>query len=580
LTILNTLLSRGFFPKELPPAFSTEQIGKFARSQKGRLLLSNYKPLDSYTECIQYSLARPGGDRRELKIPHPATFYNLAVLASKHMSRLLQKSGTSKFSRSRPVYTPGASRAIGTRSRFNRLTRERAYSRSGASYLLRTDVSHFYPSLYTHAVGWAIDPKLRLKSNWKNSKLLGKKVDQALMNIDGKMSQGIPIGNDVSFLLAEIVLSQVDRKLNIFPERAFRWFDDYEMAFDTRAEAELALRELTIELRKFRLRLNPKKTTISPLPSPIGDEWQTRLFEAGKKKFDKAEQIIDYFDLAFRLRDDYPDAAVLSYALGRLFSIHSPSTTVCKVAQSFITQAILAEPGAAQKAFALLSFWVLNGVGLDVALIAHTVNLVISRHENSGVSSDVAWALAFSIEQNLTIEKTAAQVLARSEDDCTLIQSLHLYAKGQIPKGFNLKTIEKLVKTAHLDREHWLVAYESTRQGFLTASKPIIAVNDLFSELLSQKVAFYEQQPFPYSTITHSGSAPDWLINKWHTQAKLFSDSNVFEEKYKTNPIIRAMNEGFDLSDQLEENAYEEISDELDQGEYTSDEISDGSFST
>ena len=78
------------------------------------------------------------------------------------------------------------------------------------------------------------------------------------MNADGKISQGIPIGNDISFLLAETVLAQVDRRLRFPAERSYRWFDDHEVAFDSRAEAEAGLKRLNAELAKFRLRLNPK----------------------------------------------------------------------------------------------------------------------------------------------------------------------------------------------------------------------------------------------------------------------------------------------------------------------------------
>ena len=98
----------------------------------------------------------------------------------------------------------------------------------GASYLLRADVSQFYPSLYTHAVGWAVDPALRLRANWTKPTFLGKRLDQALMDMQGKISQGVPIGNDISFLLAEIVLGQVDRDLRKYKGRAYRWFDDWK----------------------------------------------------------------------------------------------------------------------------------------------------------------------------------------------------------------------------------------------------------------------------------------------------------------------------------------------------------------
>jgi hypothetical protein len=214
VTIYRTLLTRGYFPKELPPAFSSEQFARYATSKTGRLVLSNYKAEDNFTECIRYYLALPGGNPRELSIVHPFSFAQLAALTAKNFSRLLTKAARSPFSRSRPVYAADRQRAIYPMVKTSNLAKERAISRAGGSFLLKADVSQFYPSLYTHAVGWAIDPKLRLKKYWKNQNLLGKKLDQAVMDANGKISQGIPIGNDISFLLAEAVLAQVDRALD------------------------------------------------------------------------------------------------------------------------------------------------------------------------------------------------------------------------------------------------------------------------------------------------------------------------------------------------------------------------------
>ena len=226
MTILSTLLSRGYFPKELPPAFFTDQFSKYAVAKSGREVVSAYKATDNYTECVKYQLARPGLDRRELRIPHPASFANLASLTAANFSRLLKKAGKSKFSRSRPIYAPNTYRALTPMIRHSDLSKERVAIRAGSSFVLKADVSQFYPSLYTHAVGWAVDPQLRHRGNWGKSAFLGQKLDQALMNLDGKISQGIPIGNDVSFLLAEVVLGQVDRILAQQYTRAFRWFDD------------------------------------------------------------------------------------------------------------------------------------------------------------------------------------------------------------------------------------------------------------------------------------------------------------------------------------------------------------------
>ena len=154
MSIFSTLLARGYFPKELPPAFFTEQFAKYAATKSGRSMIANYKPSDNYTECVKYQLARPGLDRRELRIPHPASFANLASLTAANLGRLLKKAGGSKISRSRPVYGTGGHRALLPVVKHSDLPRERVAIRAGSSFLLKTDVSQFYPSLYTHAVGW------------------------------------------------------------------------------------------------------------------------------------------------------------------------------------------------------------------------------------------------------------------------------------------------------------------------------------------------------------------------------------------------------------------------------------------
>ena len=487
----------------------------YATSKSGRNVISKYKPADMFTQCVGYQMARPGSYRRELKIPHPYSFAQLAGLTAKHFARLLTKAGTSKFSKSRPVYATGRRRALSPMFSLANLARERAACRARATFLLKADISHFYPSLYTHAVGWAIDPKLRDKANWSNHKLLGKRLDQALMNLDGKISQGIPIGNDISFLLAEIVLAQIDKAMGLAPERAYRWYDDYEIAFDSRSQAEAGLKRLTAALRQFQLRLNPHKTVIAELPLPAQEEWQEPLIQAGTNSFSKAVDMVKYFDVAFRLRQKFPDSAILSYALGILFRLECPTPKVGRIAQSCITQSLLCEAGTAQKAFALLSYWHLNGFSLNTGLIASTVNQMIAQHLAGGVSSDIAWALAFCLDKDLPLSKSAAQSLSVFDDDFIALQSLHLHTKGLLPHGFSTAKIQKMIKGADLDREHWLIAYEALRQGFLNDSKNAIKNNPLFSALLTGKVTFYRTKLPSYAALIHPGGAPDWLVSSW-----------------------------------------------------------------
>jgi len=107
VTVYQALLAKGYFPRELPPAFFTERFAEYAASRAGASTISKYKPADNYTECVRFQLARPGLDRRELRIPHPASFARLAYLTAKNMKRLLRLAKGPDFSRSRPSYSSG-----------------------------------------------------------------------------------------------------------------------------------------------------------------------------------------------------------------------------------------------------------------------------------------------------------------------------------------------------------------------------------------------------------------------------------------------------------------------------------------
>jgi Reverse transcriptase (RNA-dependent DNA polymerase) len=514
MTIYKSLLEHGYFPKELPPNFYTEQFASFATTVSGNQVISGHHPTDNYTECFTYQLAQPHM-ARELRIPNPASFASLAELVSRRFSRLLKLAGRSKFARSRPVFATGRSRAIRPMLLPTNLARERAAVRAGSSYLLKADISHFYPSLYTHAVGWAIDPRLRLKANWNNPRLLGKKIDQYLMNLDGKVSQGIPIGNDISFLLSEIVLADVDSRLRSKVAGSFRWFDDYEFASATRDGAEKLLKKLRTELGRYRLRLNSAKTQILKLPATSQDAWVDQIRQAGQVQFRTPNEVVRYFDVAFTLHGEFPNAPVLLQAVGTLFKVTKPRPEIARIAESCLTQTVLAEPGSAQKVFALLSFWRLNGLTLNSHLLTETINEIVLRHQAGGFSSDLAWALFFCLEHRYQLSARASRVLSEFNDDCIAIQALHMHAEGLLPKGFSTKQISKALSNADLDREHWLLAYESVRHGFLTTASAAVQSNTLFSELLTSKVTFYRKTVPSYASIIHPGGAPSWFVREW-----------------------------------------------------------------
>ena len=106
---------------------------------------------------------------------------------------------------------------------------ERAIRSSASRYLLRADFSRFYPSLYTHALSWAIHGKDLAKQNQADASLLGNRLDRAVRNTQDRQTLGIPVGPDTSDLMGEVLAVAIDLRLlsDVGTLAGVRYVDDY-----------------------------------------------------------------------------------------------------------------------------------------------------------------------------------------------------------------------------------------------------------------------------------------------------------------------------------------------------------------
>src|SRR5262249_3535033 len=245
-----------------------------------------------------------------------------------------------------------------------------------------------------------------------------------------------------------------------------------------------------------------------------GDDWHDQLHALSKNSFSSANGMVSYFDQAFHLRKTNPDYPVLLYAIGLLFALQNPEPAVQRVAESCISQAILSEPGCAQKAFALLTYWEFNGAKFDRPLVVKTVDHLSKLHESRGLSSDIAWALAFAIQNNLLLSKTVGARLSRLNDDGVAVQALHAHALGLLP-SFKASVTERALRGENCDGPHWLLLYEGVRQGYFSKFKTMVTKNLLMGQLLAAKVAFYRTRIPAYAMLIHPGGAPEWVVSAW-----------------------------------------------------------------
>ncbi len=139
-------------------------------------------------------------------------------------------------------------------------------------YLLETDITDCYGSIYTHSIPWALHTKeeAKKKVNRNKNSLIGVAIDNHLQDMSYGQTNGIPQGSKIMDFIAEIVLGYVDLllskelgKLNIADYKILRYRDDYRVFTNNPFESEQIAKKLSEILSDIGLKLNADKTKAS-----------------------------------------------------------------------------------------------------------------------------------------------------------------------------------------------------------------------------------------------------------------------------------------------------------------------------
>ncbi len=124
-------------------------------------------------------------------------------------------------------------------------------------YILATDITDFYNQIYLHRLNNAIefaDAELKNKA---------KDIESFLSRINGKTSQGIPVGPAASVVMSEALMTDVDQFLQGLGLNFTRYVDDIRVFANDTGQLDGALRSLTTYLyENHRLTLASGKTKI------------------------------------------------------------------------------------------------------------------------------------------------------------------------------------------------------------------------------------------------------------------------------------------------------------------------------
>jgi hypothetical protein len=153
---LYDLLAKGYLPAELPPSFSTESLANcLTKSAQPPSFEPGYCP----SKVTRHSLSRPGALRRHLGIPNPVHQFALCTEVSLNWTDLTNACSKSAWTCSTPLVASAGPRALTPKMTQHDLLDIKAARRANSTQVVRTDISEFYHSIYTHSLPWALHSK-------------------------------------------------------------------------------------------------------------------------------------------------------------------------------------------------------------------------------------------------------------------------------------------------------------------------------------------------------------------------------------------------------------------------------------
>lgn len=495
MTLLEKLLSKGYFPKEALPPFSTE---KYARAIANGY--DNLPPLfrtgKFISKCAIHNISRKGTLRRKLGIPNPVNFFRLSETITENWHDILECASKSTISLTTPDTASNGNRAFNPRCSLNELPDIHAKLRSKHKYILKTDISRFYHSIYTHSIAWTYHTKDIAKKNRSNG-LFGNLLDKHLQDSQDGQTIGIPIGPDTSLIIAESLLANIDLKLSEKGiSSGLRYIDDYFLGFNTIGEAESALTTMQELLNEYELALNPLKTEIIQLPiefEPLAIS-ELRAFSFRDTIGGQKSDLIHYFNIAFKAAKDLPTESILKYAVSRTFEVNV-TTENYPVFENFILQCVTADSSTLKYTVNQLIKYKRIGYIQNIENISHILRQLSITESSLGHGNEVAYCLWLYLVLGISVPEVVVKNVVPMRDPFVAILLCDCWQKGLMNFIPDFSIYEEMMVMEELSGDMWMFVYEMLAKEWFQpiSNQNPISQNECYRFLLNSGVFFYNE---------------------------------------------------------------------------------------
>jgi len=267
--LLTALLCHNYLPtskrerEELPPNFSsstfTPDIAK--KLANAKVQRDGWKGFDQ----IEFRLTRFNTAGRWLSIPHPLPHAKLCLMLAEHWEKFVRILNNTHSNIKPQRFEDGRVIVMNGYSDSSEKTGKYLSHSFGNRYVVHADISNFFPSIYCHAIPWALVgfKDAKEKSGREHRDEWFNQIDACARSTRRSETQGVAIGPATSNIIGEIILGRVDEALaenGGVGSNFSRYIDDYSYYCKTEQEALNFLHSLECELAKFKLHLNVKKT--------------------------------------------------------------------------------------------------------------------------------------------------------------------------------------------------------------------------------------------------------------------------------------------------------------------------------
>lgn len=492
-------LEAGFFPVDLPPPFVSQDLATHRVAIEKALEKLPKKAGDKWyfryvatPEVIIFP--RPQRLGRQFTILNPINFFYLSREIANHWVDIKKHTKKSKCSVSNLVFDWDGNRTF-LRPNFEaKSTRLRELSLE-YPYLLHSDVSRYYHSIYTHAIPWALHSKIFAQAN-RSLKHLGNRLDTFVRNGQDGQTIGLPVGPDTSRVLAELLGVAIDETLCHADKRLkkslIRFVDDVTAGAQNAEEAERVRNSIRKVLHGFQLEINEEKTQTLRVLSLDYGSWRHELHARIPRSNGALAKFELFFDLILRLSESWPRANVPVYALKQARRVFI-SADRWRAVEDFLLMIYRAHPVTLPVIVEILANRKLEKADIDVTKVSLFIRANIRNLADNDRLGEAAWMLFLAKILRIDIRVSDIKILTETNSSVCALLLCDLEVRGSIDGTLNKSHWNKSLTEMGLLSEMWLYAYEASKKGWTGQSDHFLATDPQFSELYTRQVSFYNE---------------------------------------------------------------------------------------